>query len=38
MLTLCIHYTLDAHEVADFEKYARRWPEIIKRCGGELNG
>lgn len=38
MITLCIRYTLDAHKLADFEQYARNWPEPIRRCGGELVG
>jgi hypothetical protein len=38
MLTLCIRYTLDMHKLADFERYARTWPEPIRRCGGELVG
>jgi hypothetical protein len=37
-ITCCIRYTLDPHRLADFEEYARRWPPIIARCGGELNG
>jgi len=38
MLTVCIRYTLDIHKIADFERYARDWPEPIKRCGGKLIG
>lgn len=38
MVTLCIRYTIDHYKVADFEMYARNWPEPIKRCGGELLG
>jgi hypothetical protein len=38
MLTCCIRYTLDPHRLADFERYARRWPPIILRCGGKLIG
>ena len=38
MLTLCIRYTLDIHKLADFEQYARAWPEPISRYGGELTG
>ena len=37
-ITCCIRYTLDPHRLSDFEEYARRWPPIIARCGGELNG
>ena len=38
MLTLCICYTIDLHKTSDFEQYARRWPEPIRRCGGDLLG
>ena len=38
MITLCICYTIDLHKTAEFEQYARRWPEPIKRCGGDLIG
>ncbi|MGI8771142.1 MAG: NIPSNAP family protein [Acidobacteriaceae bacterium] len=38
MPTLCIRYKLDAHKLADFEKYARNWPATIERCGGTLLG
>lgn len=38
MITLCIRYTIDIHKLADFEVYARRWPDTIRRCGGNLLG
>jgi hypothetical protein len=38
MLTVCIRYTLDIHKLSEFERYAREWPEPIRRCGGELIG
>ena len=38
MITLCIRYTIDMHKTADFEKYARAWPEPVRRCGGQLVG
>jgi NIPSNAP len=38
MITLCIRYTLDICKLADFEDYARRFPEPIERCGGKLVG
>ena len=38
MITLLIRYTLDMHKLEDFEAYARRWPEPIRRCGGDLRG
>lgn len=36
----CIHYTIDRHEMAAFESYARKWIEggIIRRCGGRPLG
>jgi NIPSNAP protein len=38
MITMCIRYTLDLNKMEHFDKYARNWPEPIKRCGGELVG
>ncbi len=38
MITLCICYTIDFYKSADFEQYARRCPEPIRRCGGDLLG
>jgi hypothetical protein len=38
MITVCIRYTIDIHKTSDFEQYARKWPEPIRRCGGELVG
>jgi uncharacterized protein (DUF1330 family) len=38
MVTCCIQYALDPHELAAFEDYAFRWPPIIERCGGSLVG
>ena len=38
MITLCIRYRIDMHKVKEFEQYARKWPEPIRRCGGELVG
>ena len=38
MITVCIRYTIDIQKTADFEQYARNWPEPIARCGGELIG
>jgi hypothetical protein len=38
MITLCIQYEIDRHKLSDFESYARRWPEPIGRCGGDLIG
>jgi len=38
MITVCIRYTIDISKHRDFERYARNWPEPIRRCGGELLG
>lgn len=38
MITLSIRYTIDALKLKDFEAYARRWQEPIRRCGGDLLG
>jgi len=38
MITLCIQYQIDHHKLAEFERYARNWPEPIRRCGGDLIG
>jgi hypothetical protein len=38
MITMCIRYTLNIHKLEEFEKYARNWPEAIRRCGGVLLG
>jgi len=38
VITCCIRYTLDPHQLSAFEDYARRWPPIIERCGGDLIG
>jgi hypothetical protein len=29
---------VDIYKLADFETYARNWPEPIRRCGGDLLG
>lgn len=38
VITCCIQYTLDPHRIEAFADYARRWPPIIDRCGGDLIG
>jgi uncharacterized protein (DUF1330 family) len=38
MITVSIQYTIDIHKRREFETYARRWPEPIRRCGGNLLG
>src|SRR5947207_1420115 len=37
-LTVFIRYEIEPHRAEDFETYARRWLEIIPRCGGDLVG
>ena len=36
MITLFIRYTLDPHKLMEFERYAKTWPEVVLRYGGEL--
>ena len=38
MVTVFIRYTLDPFKLAEFERYARCWLEIIPKCGGDLIG
>ena len=37
-ITVFIRYQIDPFKRAEFEQYARRWLELIPRCGGELVG
>ena len=37
-ITVFIRYRVDPFQRDAFEAYARRWLEIIPRCGGELVG
>src|SRR5256714_1653177 len=37
-MTVFIRYRLDAFKLESFESYARKWPSIIPRCGGDLVG
>jgi hypothetical protein len=37
-ITCCIRYILDPFQRDAFEAYARRWTQIIPRCGGQLLG
>lgn len=37
-ITVFIRYQLDPFKKSAFEEYARRWPAIISRCGGDLIG
>jgi hypothetical protein len=37
-ITVFIRYRIDPFQQDAFEDYARRWLEIIPRCGGDLVG
>jgi NIPSNAP len=37
-VTVFIRYQLDPFRRAEFETYARRWLDIIPKCGGDLVG
>jgi hypothetical protein len=37
-VTVFIRYQLDPYKRAEFEAYAKRWIDIIPKCGGELVG
>jgi hypothetical protein len=37
-ITVFIRYQIDPFQRESFERYARRWLEIIPSCGGELTG
>ena len=37
-ITVFIRYEIDPQRPEAFEAYARRWLDIIPRCGGELVG
>ena len=37
-VTCFIRYRIDPFQRAEFHAYARRWLEIIPRCGGDLVG
>jgi hypothetical protein len=37
-VTCFIRYRIDPFQRAEFEIYARRWLQVIPRCGGDLVG
>jgi NIPSNAP len=37
-LTVFIRYQLDPFKTTEFEVYAKRWLEIIPKCGGNVLG
>lgn len=38
MISCVIHYRIDAHKVAEFEHYAKRWISLVKQFGGQHHG
>ncbi|MBS1718546.1 MAG: NIPSNAP family protein [Armatimonadetes bacterium] len=38
MITVFIEYKLDPFKIDEFTAYARRWLDIIPKCGGDLVG
>jgi len=37
-ITVFIRYRLDPFKQQEFERYAKRWRDIIPKCGGDLVG
>jgi len=37
-ITVFIRYQIDPFKREEFEQYARKWLEIIPKCGGRLDG
>ena len=37
-VTVFIRYQIDPYKREEFEQYARKWLEIIPKCGGRLDG
>lgn len=38
MITCVVHYTIDPGELAAFERFARRWIELVNQHGGTHHG
>ena len=38
MITCVVHYTIDPGELAAFERFARRWMELVSQHGGTHHG
>jgi hypothetical protein len=38
MITCFIRYEIDQYKLAAFEEYARKWGQVIPRCGADLIG
>lgn len=38
MITCVVDYTIDAAKVAEFERFARRWIELVNEHGGTHHG
>jgi NIPSNAP len=38
MITCVVHYTIEPSELAAFERFARRWMELVNQHGGTHHG
>ena len=38
MITCVVHYTIDPAKIEDFERFARRWIDLVNRHGGTHHG
>ncbi|HEV7657266.1 MAG TPA: NIPSNAP family protein [Mycobacteriales bacterium] len=38
MITCVVHYTVDPSELDAFERFARRWMELVSQHGGTHHG
>jgi NIPSNAP len=38
MITCVVDYTIDAAKIEEFERFARRWVELVNRHGGTHHG
>jgi hypothetical protein len=38
VITCVVHYVIDPAGTADFERFARRWMELVNRHGGTHHG
>jgi hypothetical protein len=38
MITCCVRYEIDPAKIADFERFARAWIDLVNRHGGTHHG
>lgn len=38
MITCVVDYVIDPRKISDFEKFGRRWIELVERHGGQHHG